>query len=174
MNVPAKNAKKKEPAVLENTVVLTKAVSLLDKLQRWSFNKALWPIPFATSCCALEYQASMGAKYDFAGLGGEVISYSPRHADLMIVLGTITTKMLPVLLKVYEQMPSPKLVMAVGACATSGGLYNSYGTIRGIGEYLPVAVYVPGCPPTPEAIMRGFLEIKELIQKRGLEVSATK
>ena len=123
---------------------------------------SLWPFPFATSCCGIEFMATMGSNYDLARFGAERLSFSPRQADVLMVMGTIAKKMGPVLRQVYEQMAEPKWVMAVGACASSGGIFDTYSVLQGIDEVIPVDVYVPGCPPRPEQIIDGFMRIQDL------------
>ena len=129
---------------------------------------SLWPLPFATSCCGIEFMATMGAHYDFARFGSERLSFSPRQADLLMVMGTISKKMGPVLRQVYEQMAEPRWVLSVGACASSGGIFDTYSVLQGIDRIIPVDVYVPGCPPRPEQILDGVLKIQELVQNESL------
>ncbi len=129
---------------------------------------SLWPLPFATSCCGIEYMATMGANYDLARFGSERMSFSPRQADLLMVMGTIAKKMGPVLKQVYTQMAEPRWVIAVGACASSGGIFDTYSVLQGIDRIIPVDVYVPGCPPRPEQILEGILKIQELVKNESL------
>jgi NADH-quinone oxidoreductase subunit B len=129
---------------------------------------SLWPLPFATSCCGIEYMATMGANYDLARFGSERMSFSPRQADLLMVMGTIAKKMDPVLKQVYTQMAEPRWVMAVGACASSGGIFDTYSVLQGIDRVIPVDVYVPGCPPRPEQIIEGIIKIQELVKNESL------
>ena len=123
---------------------------------------SLWPLPFATSCCGIEFMATMASHYDLARFGSERVSFSPRQADMLLVMGTISKKMAPILRQVYEQMSEPRWVIAVGACASSGGIFDTYSVLQGIDRIIPVDVYVPGCPPRPEQILDGFMEIQEL------------
>ncbi|MFM7767274.1 MAG: NADH-quinone oxidoreductase subunit B [Bacteroidota bacterium] len=140
----------------------------LDKMVGMARKNSLWPLPFATSCCGIEFMATMGAHYDFARFGSERLSFSPRQADLLMVMGTISKKMGPVLRQVYEQMAEPRWVLSVGACASSGGIFDTYSVLQGIDRIIPVDVYVPGCPPRPEQILDGVLKIQELVQSESL------
>src|ERR1700709_295053 len=140
----------------------------LDKVVGLARSYSLWPLPFATSCCGIEFMATMGAHYDFARFGSERPSFSPRQADLLMVMGTISKKMGPVLRQVYEQMAEPKWVMAVGACASSGGIFDTYSVLQGIDKIIPVDVYVPGCPPRPEQIIDGLMRIQDLVRNEPI------
>ena len=124
---------------------------------------SIWPLPFATSCCGIEFMATMASHYDLARFGSERLGFSPRQCDLLMVMGTIAKKMAPVLKQVYLQMAEPRWVMAVGACACSGGIFDSYSVLQGIDQVIPTDVYVPGCPPRPEAIIDGILRIQDLV-----------
>ena len=123
---------------------------------------SIWPLPFATSCCGIEFMATMGAHYDLARFGSERLSFSPRQSDLLMVMGTIAKKMGPVLRHVYEQMAEPRWVIAMGACASSGGIFDTYSVLQGIDNVIPVDVYIPGCPPRPEQVLDGILRIQQL------------
>jgi NADH-quinone oxidoreductase subunit B len=140
----------------------------LDKAIGLARKNSLWPLPFATSCCGIEFMATMAATYDLARFGSERLSFSPRQADLMIVAGTISKKLGPVLKQVYIQMAEPKWVLSVGACASSGGIFDTYSVLQGIDEIIPVDVYVPGCPPRPEQILDGFMRIQDLVAHESL------
>jgi NADH-quinone oxidoreductase subunit B len=129
---------------------------------------SIWPLTFATSCCGIEFMATMASTYDLARFGTERLSFSPRQADLLMVMGTIAKKMGPVLRQVYEQMAEPKWVIAVGACASSGGVFDTYSVLQGIDKIIPVDVYVPGCPPRPEQILDGVMKIQELVANEPL------
>lgn len=129
---------------------------------------SIWPLPFATSCCGIEFMATMGANYDLARFGSERMGFTPRQCDLLMVMGTIAKKMAPVLRQVYLQMAEPRWVLSVGACACSGGIFDSYSVLQGIDQVIPVDVYVPGCPPRPEAIIDGVMRIQDLIGKESL------
>lgn len=136
----------------------------LDTVVGMARKNSLWPLPFATSCCGIEFMATMGAHYDISRFGSERPSFSPRQADLLMVMGTIAKKMAPVLKQTYEQMAEPRWVLAVGACASSGGVFDSYSVLQGIDRVIPVDVYVPGCPPRPEQILEGLMKIQQLAE----------
>jgi NADH-quinone oxidoreductase subunit B len=140
----------------------------LDKVIGAARANSLWPLPFATSCCGIEFMATMGSNYDLARFGMERMSFSPRQADLLIVAGTISKKLAPVLKKVYEQMSEPRWVLSVGACASSGGIFDTYSVLQGIDRVIPVDVYVPGCPPRPEQILDGIMNIHKLVSNESL------
>ena len=129
---------------------------------------SIWPLPFATSCCGIEFMATMASHYDLARFGSERVSFSPRQADLLMVMGTIAKKMGPILKQVYEQMAEPRWVIAVGACASSGGIFDTYSVLQGIDQIIPVDVYVPGCPPRPEQIIDGLMKIQELVHNEPM------
>jgi len=139
----------------------------MDKVIGLARSNSLWPLPFATSCCGIEFMATMGSHYDLGRFGAERLSFSPRQADVLMVMGTIAKKMAPVLKQVYIQMAEPRWVMAVGACASSGGIFDTYSVLQGIDEVIPVDVYVPGCPPRPEAILDGFQRIQDLVKNES-------
>ncbi len=128
---------------------------------------SLWPLPFATSCCGIEFMATMSPTYDLARFGMERMSFSPRQADLLMVMGTIAKKMAPVLQEIYIQMAEPRWVIAVGACASSGGIFDTYSVLQGIDRIIPVDVYVPGCPPRPEQIINGIMKIQDLVHNES-------
>src|SRR6187402_3574854 len=129
---------------------------------------SLWPLPFATSCCGIEFMATMASHYDLARFGSERVSFSPRQADMLLVMGTISKKMAPILRQVYEQMAEPRWVIAVGACASSGGIFDTYSVLQGIDKVIPVDVYVPGCPPRPEAILDGVMRLQDLAKNESM------
>ena len=139
-------------------------VTSLDKAIGYARSHSLWPLPFATSCCGIEFMATMGSTYDMARFGSERLSFSPRQSDLLMVMGTIAKKMGPILKHVYEQMAEPKWVMSVGACACSGGIFDTYSVLQGIDKIIPVDVYVPGCPPRPEMILEGLMKIQDMVR----------
>ncbi|HOG93130.1 MAG TPA: NADH-quinone oxidoreductase subunit NuoB [Opitutaceae bacterium] len=128
-------------------------VSNLDAVVNWIRTNSIWPMPMGLACCAIELMSSGAARFDISRFGAEVMRFSPRQADCMIVSGTVTYKMAPLVRRIYDQMPGPKWVIAMGACASSGGMYRSYATLQGIDRLLPVDVYISGCPPRPEAIL---------------------
>jgi NADH-quinone oxidoreductase subunit B len=136
----------------------------LEKVLATARANSVWPLPFATSCCGIEFMATMGSNYDLARFGMERMSFSPRQADLLIVAGTISKKLGPILKQAYEQMAEPKWVLSVGACASSGGIFDTYSVLQGIDRVIPVDVYVPGCPPRPEQIIDGIMRIHELVK----------
>ena len=139
----------------------------LDKVVGLARKNSIWPLPFATSCCGIEFMATMGAHYDLARFGSERLSFSPRQADLLMVMGTIAKKMGPVLKQVYEQMAEPRWVLSVGACASSGGIFDTYSVLQGIDRIIPVDVYVPGCPPTAEALLYGVIQLQAKIRREN-------
>ncbi len=140
----------------------------LDKAVGLARKNSLWPLPFATSCCGIEFMATMAAHYDLGRFGSERLSFSPRQADLLMVMGTIAKKMGPVLKQVYEQMAEPKWVLCMGACASSGGIFDTYSVLQGIDRIIPVDVYIPGCPPRPEQVIDGIMHIQELAANESL------
>ena len=142
-------------------------VTSLEKVVGMARKNSIWPLPFATSCCGIEFMATMASHYDLGRFGSERLSFSPRQADLLMVMGTISKKMGPVLKQVYEQMAEPRWVLSVGACASSGGIFDTYSVLQGIDRIIPVAVYVPGCPPRPEQILDGVLKIQELVENES-------
>lgn len=129
---------------------------------------SLWPLPFATSCCGIEFMAVLNPTYDASRFGMERNSFSPRQADMLMVCGTISKKLAPILKQVYTQMAEPKWVIAVGACASSGGIFDTYSVLQGIDKIIPVDVYVPGCPPRPEQIIEGVMQLQEISQSESL------
>ena len=137
----------------------------LEWAARWAQGNSFWPFPFGTACCAIEFMSSVSSHYDLARFGAEVVRFSPRQADLLIVAGTIVDKQAPVLKTIYEQMPEPKWVISMGVCASSGGFYRAYHVVQGIDEIIPVDIYVPGCPPTPEGLFYSILQLRERVLK---------
>ncbi|UOF94415.1 MAG: NADH-quinone oxidoreductase subunit B [Bacteroides sp.] len=141
--------------------------TLLDKIIGHARSNSIWPLPFATSCCGIEFMATLGSHYDISRFGSERPSFSPRQADLLMVMGTIAKKMSPILRDVYIQMAEPKWVIAVGACAASGGIFDTYSVLQGIDKIIPVDVYVPGCPPRPEGIIEGLMQIQNIVKNES-------
>ena len=150
------------PEEVKGSLLLAK----LEDLINWSRKSSLWPLGFGLACCAIEMIAASAARFDIARFGAEVFRPSPRQSDLMIVSGTVTTKLAPMVRRIYDQMPEPKYVIAMGSCASSGGPYKgSYSTVPGIDHFIPVDVYVPGCPPRPDALLYGLMTLQRKIEK---------
>ncbi|PSR21475.1 MAG: NADH-quinone oxidoreductase subunit B [Sulfobacillus acidophilus] len=152
-----------DKSLIERGILLT----TVERMVRWGQKSSIWPATFGLACCAIEMMSVTGSRYDIARFGSEAFRASPRQADLMIVAGRVSQKMAPVLRTVWEQMPEPKWVIAMGACASSGGVFDNYAVIQGVDHIVPVDVYVPGCPPTPEALLFGILKLREKIASGG-------
>ncbi len=135
----------------------------VEALINWSRKNSVWPMPMGISCCAIEMMAFAGPRYDVSRFGSEVFRFSPRQSDLLLVAGTVTYKMAHVVRKIYDQMPDPKWVISMGACASSGGMFRSYSVVQGIDQFLPVDVYVSGCPPRPESVILALMEVQKKI-----------
>ena len=151
---------------------LTRLDYTLDMIKKhglnWCRKHSLWPLPFATACCGIEFMATACSRYDIARFGSERPSFSPRQADLLIVAGRVVMKMLPVLQRVYMQMAEPKWVVSMGACASSGGVFDTYAVVQGIDQFVPVDVYLPGCPPRPETVLEGLMAIQRIVAEDGV------
>ncbi|MBA3973114.1 MAG: NADH-quinone oxidoreductase subunit B [Candidatus Solibacter sp.] len=153
---------------LENVNDRSVLITSVDYVFNWARKSSVWPLTFGLACCAIEMIAASAARFDIARFGSEVFRPSPRQSDLMIVAGTVTLKMAPVLKRIYEQMPEPKWVMAMGACSSVGGPFNTYATLQGVDKIVPVDVYVTGCPPRPENLFYGLLKLQEKIDTMSL------
>ncbi len=143
-----------------------------EKGVNWARKNSLWPMPFATACCGIELMATGASRYDVARFGAEVMRFSPRQSDLLICAGRVAIKMMPVLQRIYLQMAEPKWVISMGACASTGGVFDTYAVVQGVDQFLPVDVYVPGCPPRPETLIEGIMAIQRLVEKEGIRPSA--
>jgi NADH-quinone oxidoreductase subunit B len=145
------------------------AITTLDKIYNWGRRSSIWPMMFGLACCAIEMICTATSRFDFSRFGMEIMRPSPRQADLMIVAGTVTKKMIPQIVRLYNQMPEPKYVLAMGACASGGGPFKEgYNVVSGVDEYIPVDVYVPGCPPTPQALLHGFIMLQKKIDTQSI------
>jgi NADH-quinone oxidoreductase subunit B len=142
-------------------------VTRLDALANWVRANSLWPMPFATACCGIELMATGASRHDIARFGAEAMRFSPRQCDLMIVAGRVVMKMVPILQRIWLQMPEPKWCISMGACASSGGVFDAYATVQGIDRFIPVDVYVPGCPPRPEQLLQSVIDLQEKIRQTG-------
>jgi NADH-quinone oxidoreductase subunit B len=146
-------------------------LSRLDFLTNWIANQSransLWPMPFATACCGIELMATGASRHDLARFGAEVMRFSPRQCDLMIVAGRMVMKMMPVLQRIWLQMPEPKWCISMGACASSGGVFDTYAVVQGVDRFIPVDIYVPGCPPRPEQLIQSIIDLQKMIHKTG-------
>ena len=157
-------------------ILTTKLNGLVDFFRKYGVNwcrkYSLWPMPFATACCGIELMATGASRYDMARFGAEVMRFSPRQSDLLICAGRVANKMMPVLQRIYKQMCEPKWVISMGACASTGGVFDTYAVVQGIDQFVPVDVYVPGCPPRPETLIEGIMAIQRLVETEGIRDSA--
>ena len=153
-----------EAALPTDSVVTTQ----LNRVINWARRSSVWPLPFATACCGIELMATACSRFDLARFGAEVMRFSPRQADLLIVAGRISVKTLPVLQRIYMQMAEPKWVISMGACASTGGVFDTYAVVQGVDQYIPVDVYVPGCPPRPEMLIEGIMAIQRIIDQDNI------
>ena len=142
-------------------------VTRLDALANWVRKNSLWPMPFATACCGIELMATGASRHDLARFGAEVMRFSPRQCDVMIVAGRVVMKMLPVLQRIWLQMPEPKWCISMGACASTGGVFDNYAVVQGIDRFIPVDIYIPGCPPRPEQVIQSVIDLQEQIDREG-------
>jgi NADH-quinone oxidoreductase subunit B len=149
------------PDLLRDAVVVTR----LDEVVNWGRKTSLWPLPFGTACCAIEFMGTVSSVFDISRFGAELVRFSPRQADLIIVAGTINYKMAPILKRIYDQMCEPRWVVAMGVCASSGGFYDNYCTLQGIDKIIPVDYYIAGCPPRPEAVLQAVLDLQERLSR---------
>jgi NADH-quinone oxidoreductase subunit B len=157
------------PDELSNNVVITNIAKLLDPVYNWGRRNSIWPMVFGLACCAIEMICTAASRYDLARFGMEVFRATPRQSDLMIVSGTVTKKMVPTIVRLYNQMPEPRYVLSMGACASGGGPFKEgYNVVDGIDKFIPVDVYVPGCPPTPQALINGLIALQEKIDQQSI------
>jgi len=145
----------------------------LDHVMNWARRSSIWPMPFATACCGIELMATACSRFDIARFGAEVMRFSPRQADLMLVAGRVAIKMMPVLQRIYAQMCEPKWVVSMGACASTGGVFDTYAVVQGVDQFIPVDVYIPGCPPRPEMLLEGVMAIQRVIDRERIPYDDT-
>ncbi len=173
MGLAAKNAPPFQASKEE--FLSTKLSHLVDLLRQkgvnWSRKNSLWPMPFATACCGIELMSTGASRYDIARFGAEVMRFSPRQCDLLICAGRVAIKNMPVLQRIYLQMAEPKWVISMGACASTGGVFDTYAVVQGIDQFMPVDVYVPGCPPRPETLLEGIMLIQRMVDQEGIKSS---
>jgi len=150
---------------IPDSIILTS----LDKMVNWARKRSMWPLGFGLACCAIEMISAFAPHFDLARFGMEVMRPSPRQADLMIVAGRVSVKMAPVVKRLYDQMPNPKWVISMGACASCGGIFNNYAIVQGVDKIIPVDIYVPGCPPRPEQLMEGILKLYKKVEQESLK-----
>ena len=162
-------------AMSEDDILTTRLDSLVNFFRKYGVNwcrkNSLWPLPFGTACCGIEVMATGASRYDIGRFGAEAMRFSPRQADLLIVAGRVAIKMMPVLQRIYLQMCEPKWVISMGACASTGGVFDTYAVVQGVDQFMPVDVYVPGCPPRPETLIEGVMAIQRLVERDGIRAS---
>lgn len=168
MNIPPFQAGKEDFL----TTKLSYLVDLIQKTVNWTRKNSLWPMPFATACCGIELMATGASRYDIARFGAEVMRFTPRQCDLMICAGRVAIKTMPVLQRIYLQMAEPKWVISMGACASTGGVFDTYAVVQGVDRFMPVDVYIPGCPPRPETLLEGVMAIQRIVASEGVKGSA--
>jgi NADH-quinone oxidoreductase subunit B len=157
------------PEEVSDNVIITTIAKLLDPVYNWSRRNSMWPLGFGLACCAIEMICTASSRFDLARFGMEVFRATPRQADLMVVAGTVTKKMIPTIVRLYNQMPEPRYVLSMGACASGGGPFKEgYSVVDGIDKFLPVDVYVPGCPPTPQALVNGLIALQEKVDQQSI------
>lgn len=157
------------PEDLKNNLLVTTVSSFVDTIYNWARSNSVWPLTYGTSCCAIEMMSVGMSRFDISRFGSEVFRATPRQADLIITAGTITRKMAPALVRLYQQLPEPKYVIAMGACTITGGMFHdSYSVVQGVDRIIPVDVYVPGCPPRPEGLLHGLFTLQRKIRKEKL------
>ncbi len=165
-----------DPHTMSNDDVMTTRLDSLVSFFRenginWARKNSLWPLPFATACCGIELMATGASRYDVARFGAEVMRFSPRQSDLLICAGRVAIKMMPVLQRIYLQMAEPKWVISMGACASTGGVFDTYAVVQGVDQFMPVDIYVPGCPPRPETLIEGIMAIQRIVEHEGVTPS---
>ena len=153
---------------MSETIEIPVLTTTVDKVVRWARRSSIWPVTFGLACCAIEMMAMSASRYDIARFGAEVFRGSPRQSDLMIVAGRLSRKMAPVLRRIYDQMPEPKSVISMGACASVGGVFDNYAIVQGVDQVVPVDVFVPGCPPRPESLIYGIVQLQRKIDQQKL------